>query len=91
MENKNIVIELTFYYENTGFCQTHYKGKYDGKVFDFIIIHDNDGEFIYTSTQSGEALAPLLDGIIIILNNKKYEVIRKNERSILKEIENDII
>lgn len=83
MENK--VLELKFDYENTGNCRTHYNGKYNGRKYNIVILHNNGIDEICTATKDGEPNAPLKEGIKVVLDGKFYKVVKVNGYSVLKE------
>ena len=83
MEN---FLELKLDYENEAYCRTHYKGKFENKTYNIVILHHNNFDEICTATKDGEPNAPLKKGIQVLLNNKKYIVADRNGYSVLEEI-----
>ena len=83
MEN---FLELKLDYENTAYCRTHYKGKFENKNYNIVILHHNNFDEICTATKDGEPNAPLIKGLRVLLNNKKYIVADRNGYSALEEM-----
>lgn len=81
------ILNLQFDYENSGFCRTHYIGEYNGRKYNFVIMHNADIKEICTATKDGEPCAPLKENIKVLLNNKKYITKKTNNyTTILKEL-----
>lgn len=68
----NNILKLKFDYYNSGFSRTHYKGEYNGKKYNIVIIHNKNIKEICTATADGEPSAPLKENIRILLNDKNY-------------------
>lgn len=83
MEN---ILKLKFNYENTGFSRTHYKGKYNDKIYDIVIIHYKNFDEILTATKDGEPNNDLKEGLLVELNNKLYITKNKNGYTTLERL-----
>lgn len=79
------ILKLKFDFENAGFCRTHYKGQYNTKNYNIVIIHNKDFDEICTATKDGEPSAPLKANIKILLNNKIYITKKANEYTTIFE------
>ena len=83
MEN---ILKLKFNYENTGFSRTHYKGKYNNKIYDIVIIHNKNFDEILTATKDGEPNNDLKEGLFVELNNKLYITKNKNGYTTIEDL-----